>query len=198
MEWAKNATETDNQYTAFEYFLKLDGTKRNVANAHRAYMSEHPMVLGDSELGQIANWYDWAKRKKWKKRAEAYDNYINAEVAVYQTKEQVNDIVNYKKNNLKLAKMLTDTGNRLIVKVLERLVQLDSAEIAVRDLGGIIKSAIGVVELSQKMQIEALALDELVLMLSEKDTGEVVERHNVKYEDNSDELLASVFDEEDD
>jgi len=187
MEWLKKINEEEDAYTAFEYFLNLDKGKRNVANAYKNYKKEHEQANKQIPL----EWYEWSTKYEWNKRANERDEYLKSATSEYNVKEQVKDLLELRKSQKVLAKLLTATGKRAIEAAQARLMTLDPEEIQVRDLAGILKAGVSILAVGNDTMTQALALDELIQMLSEEND---IDTDNFSIT-SSDNILEDLLDE---
>lgn len=72
--WAKQSTEPNKAFAAFECYLSLEPEERTLTKANDLYRQRNGMV---SQQG-VGSAGRWSKIHRWEERAEAYDAYVAA------------------------------------------------------------------------------------------------------------------------
>lgn len=162
--WSQQKGESSDEYFLFSYYLKLDPDKRTAANAYRAYHQEWGIKAEYNQRDFISA----SKKHNWQERATDKDKYIEEQLANYNTKQQVAQILRFKEEQFRLSQLLNSTGYALLEKVSARIQTLNPEEIESRDLAGFLRAAVQITQVGKDMLVDNLGLDEIIKAISDE------------------------------
>ena len=162
------AGEPISSFDAIQWYYNI-GKGRTVHKAYTAYIDTEGLEFNNAEL---QSWMLWAETYHWVNRVKDKEKELEERANLYNTQDQVNDLVKFRKRQGALGIQLADTTQLLLSKAQEALMHLDPLTISPGTLPKYIEAAAKISQMAQNAEAQVLALSDLIQQLENQDTDD--------------------------
>lgn len=133
---------------------------------YEAYRQETGRKEARQPSGQ---WNQMYARNEWKARAEAYDAHLDRLDREKRESEHVTNLTSFRDRQRRLAAAATEAAIGLMTKVNQKLTEAKDEPISLGQLPAFLRAAASVSLAATNAEAEALAIDDLLKKLDERE-----------------------------
>lgn len=159
--WDRQTGEGAKAYASFCVYRDM-GRNRSI---DAAYRTEKGQPEG-SKRKAPRRWLTWSGENGWIGRAQQYDLYLELLARQERETKHLKDLEQYRERQRQVAAATTEAALKLLKKANERLESISQRDIPPGALPAFFRAAAAVAEAGAGSEAQALAMDELLRLLS--------------------------------
>ncbi len=159
--WDRQTGEGAKAYASFCIYRDM-GRNRSIDASYRAEKGHSE----GSKRKAPRRWLTWSSANSWIERAQQYDLYLELLARQERETKHLRDLEQYRERQRKVAAATTDAALKLLHKASERLESISQRDIPPGALPAFFRAAAAVAEAGAGSEAQALAMDELLRLLS--------------------------------
>lgn len=163
--WTRRDDETSRSFECFCVYRDL-GPSRSLAEAYR-------QETGKKQARQPSGtWTGWYAANDWKKRAEAYDAFLEESVRKEREAEYLRKLEAYRKRQQDMAIKVATSAMNLLEKTNKRLGEMEAEDITPEKLPAYYRAVAAIADSASNAEATALGVHELIYLLDARDSDQ--------------------------
>lgn len=157
--WDRQAQEGIKAYTAFCLYRDM-GTQRSLDTSYRRHLGQ------ESSLKQASgNWKGWYAQHDWKRRAEAYDAYLEGLNRRVLEEKHLSRLGDLRDQQDRLGRASVEISIALLNRLGTRIKGIEADDIPVKAIPAFLRAVAAVSDAATNAQAQALAVEELLRVI---------------------------------